>query len=83
VLAGTSLYLVQGFQLVQSLGLALKHRGLSLLTPLNICLHLSQLLQLHTLGRDLQVQRATLVSQELLRTVHIWFSGNVCLYTRI
>jgi hypothetical protein len=65
MLAGTSLYLVQGFQLVQSLGLALKHCGLSLLTPLNIRLHLSQLLQLHTLSRDLQVQRPTLVSQKL------------------
>ena len=71
MLAGTSLYLVQRFQLVQSLGLALKHRGLSLLTPLNICLHLSQLLQLNTLGRDLQVQQQMLVSQELLRNLYI------------
>ncbi len=71
MLAGTSLYLVQRFQLVQSLGLALKHSSLSLLTPLNICLHLSQLLQLNTLGRDLQVQQQMLVSQELLRNLYI------------
>ncbi len=68
MLAGTSLYLVQGFQLVQSLGLALKHCGLSLLTPLNIRLHLSQLLQLHTLSRDLH---PTLVSQKLQRIICI------------